>query len=456
MRDQNNLGKIPPQAVEVEQAVLGALMLESEAFEQIGHLMSKEAFYSPANGQIFETIKAMANSGKPIDLMTVTRELKERSLLEQVGGPLYITELTSLVSSAAHIEHHARIITEKYAQRDLIRICTEIQAKAYDTANDIDQLISDFQQAGNSLEKHFEGSDTGTPQLTVAKETLREIYSDVEKSRKGQTPGINTGFTELNEVLGGWRQTNLVIIAARPGVGKTSLALHFATKAAESGCWVNFFSLEMTKNQLFKIMLSGASDVNRTKIRDGYLNADELKRINHTTGQIENLPIIWNDRQINPNTLRGIIKRNYKAGRCNLVIIDYLQLITPTDKKAIREQQISEISRTLKGIALELQIPIICLSQLNREAEKEVPRLSHLRESGAIEQDADIVLFPYRPEPDKLKLIVAKSRHGRTGAIDIWANEQMTKFADNEPTECNYRENYNPDQSIEPTNNTPF
>lgn len=422
--------RIPPQAVEVEQAVLGALMLEAEAFNQVSHLLKKESFYELKNGLIFEVVESMAKASKPIDLVTVTRELKDRDLLNKIGGALYITQLTDQVSSAAHIEHHARIIAEKYAQRDLIRTCTEIQAKAYDPANDIDQLITELQQVGNSLEKHFEASDTGTPQRTVAKEALTEIYSDVEKDRKGETPGITTGFTKLNQWLGGWRPTNLIILAARPGVGKTSLALHFATRAAECGYWVNFFSLEMTNAQLFKITLSGASGINRTWIRDGHLSDDQLSEINRTIGRIENLPIIWHDQQVNPNGIKSIVKRNHKAGRCNLVIIDYLQLIAPTDKKAIREQQISEISRTLKGIALELQIPIICLSQLNRMAENDVPQLHHLRESGAIEQDADVVLFPYRPEQDQFKLIIGKSRHGRTGTIDIVANEQMTRFSD--------------------------
>jgi len=430
----NEIGKIPPQAVEVEQAVLGALLLESESFEAISHLLTKESFYDHRHGKIFETILNMAKTGKPIDLVTVTRELKDRSLLEQVGGPLFITQLAIQAPMAANLEYHARLIVEKYVVREMIRVLSELMVKAYDPANDVEQLLVDLQQAGNSLEKHFEAGDTGAAQRIVAKDTLTEIYQDVEKNRNGHSPGISTGFKELNEALGGWRPTNLIILAARPGIGKTSLALHFAVVAAKAGYFVNFFSLEMTGKQLFKILLAGASQVSRTQIRDGILNNAELKQIDRVTGQLEDLPIVWNDKPINISNLKSKVKRNHKAGHCGLVIIDYLQLIEPTDRKAIREQQISEISRTLKGMALELQIPVICLSQLNRMAENDIPQLHHLRESGAIEQDADVVLFPYRPSPYELKLIIGKSRHGRTGTIDIWANDQMTHFGDTSPT----------------------
>ncbi len=427
MNDGKEIFKMPPQAVEVEQAVLGALMLEAEAFDIVSPILNENSFYEHKHMQIFKVIKELSQQRKPIDLMIVTRELRDLNLLDQIGGPLYITELTSKVSSAAHIEFYARIIAEKYAQRDLIRKCIEIQEKAYDPTIDVDQLIVEMQHIGNQLEKHFEIAETGTIQKEVAKDALTEIYNDVEKNRKGEPAGIPTGFSELNKALGGWRPTNLVILAARPGVGKTSLALHFATKAAECGYCVNFFSLEMTQTQLFKIMLSGNSEVNRTRIRDGILTDFELKQIERATGKIENLPIIWNTKQINPHYLKSVIRHNHKSGRCDLVIIDYLQLIEPSDKKALREQQISEISRTLKGIALSEQIPIICLSQLNRMAEKEVPQLHHLRESGAIEQDADVVLFPFRDE-SQFKIIIGKSRHGKVGTIDVRVNEEMTKF----------------------------
>jgi replicative DNA helicase len=453
MAKLEQIGKIPPQAIELEQAVIGALMLESETFERISHLLKNESFYESRHGQIFDVIADMKTAQKPVDLLTVTRELTDRGILDSIGGASYITGLSLMVSSAAHIERYARVIAEKYAARDLIRVCSEIQTKAFDSSSDIENLLSEFKMIAEQIDKHFEANDIGTPQREVAKETLIEIHTEVANNRKGEINGISTGFSELDRALGGWKPTNLIIIAARPGVGKTSLALHFATIAAQKGHWVNFFSLEMTKNQLFKIMLSGDSDVNRTTIRDGRLSDSDLIKIEKSVGRLETLPISWYDKEINPNNLKSIISRNLKAGRCGMVVIDYLQLISPSDKRSIREQQIAEISRTLKAIALDLRIPVICLSQLNRLAESEMPKLHHLRESGAIEQDADVVIFPFRPEPERFCISIAKSRNGRIGGFDVWANDQMTRFADYKPINAGTNgslEMHNPDRNIEP------
>lgn len=427
-------GKLPPQAVEVEEAVLGALMLEREAYQIISGYVDTHSFYKNEHQKIFETIKSVAAKSKPVDLLTVTQELKDLGILEEVGGPSYITQLTRRVASAAHIEFHARIIAQKFIQRELIRISSEIQNESYDDTVDIEDLLSDARHKLNEIDNFIVSSNPGQTTDVVAKDALKDIEADAEAIKAGISPGISSGISDLDRALGGWRDTNLIILAARPGVGKTSFALHLAVTAARQGKWVNFYGLEMKNADLFRILLSGETDIPRSDIRDGRLETEDWKRIHSATGQLEKLPIIWNDyagttvAQIKANTAR-----NKKAGRCDIVIIDYLQLLKPTDKKAIREQQIADMTRTLKETALNEDIPVICLSQLNREVEKRTdkePNLSDLRESGAIEQDADVVLFLY--ENDGLHLKIGKNRRGKRGKVKFWSNEEKTCFSDSQ------------------------
>lgn len=454
-------GKIPPQAVEVEEAVLGALMLERDAFFTVSGIIEARSFYKDEHQIIFEVIKDLASHEKPIDLLTVTRELMDRSILNKVGGPLYITELTSKVASAAHIEYHSRIIAQKFIQREMIRISSEIQAKAFDETIDVEDLIYFSGKAIDEVVNNIGTVDTGTPTMAVIAQACKEIEIDCMNAAAGKVTGITTGFRTLDEFIGGWKPGTLTIIASRPGIGKTSLALHFAKIAALNKCWVNFFSMEMSKTDLVKILISGQSGINRSKIRDGKLESYDWDKLNRSIGKLENLSIVWNDRAgINVNQIKAAIRKNKKAGRCDLVILDYLQLVAPTDKKLIREQQIAEISRILKEITLNENIPVICLSQLNREAEHEEPKPSHLRESGAIEQDADIILFPWRPgyngqtsngQPipeNEIKMIIGKNRRGRRGSFKIYANEEMTQFSESDFEAFVPRE-YNPNEFTE-------
>ena len=434
-------GKIPPQALEMEEIVLGSLMLEADAFHRVSGIIDAQCFYKSEHQLIFSTVKSLADTGKNIDLVTVVRTLKDAGKIDQVGGPLYITGLTKNVASAAHIEFHARIIAQKYIQRELIRISSEIQKDAFDDTSDIDDLISDARNKLNEVDNLIVNSNTGQTSKVVAIEALKEIEKDAMAIKAGISPGITTGFHDLDISLGGWRNTNLIILAARPSVGKTSLALHFAKVAAASGNWVNFYGLEMKNPDLFRIMLSGPSGLSRTTLRDGSLEEYEWEKLHSGTAQLEKLPIIWNDNPtITVNNIRSNTVRNKKAGKCGLIIIDYLQLIKPTDKKAIREQQISEISRSLKEIALANNVPIICLSQLNRDVEKrsdKEPTLADLRESGAIEQDADVVMFLYNNEGLKMK--VGKNRRGRIGQIEFWTNDEKTIFSDYSPIDSPMR-----------------
>lgn len=455
--------KVPPQAIDVEEAVLGALMLEKDAYHTVQAILKPESFYKEEHKKIFNVIKELASKEKPIDLLVVTQELKNRGELDEVGGPLYITQLTGRVASAAHVEFHARIIAQKFIQRELIRIGSELITASFDDNEDIETILSNLKLNISEAEGYSYNSNSGGLQADVCKAAIIEIEKDCQTVKAGKSPGITTGFRDLDYSTGGWRNTNLIVLAARPGVGKTSLALHFAIKAARAGNWVNYYSMEMKKEDLFRIILSGESGVNRSDIRDGTLKDSDWIPINNAVTSLENLPIIWFDYAgITPAQIKANTAKNRKKGKCDIIILDYLQLIAPTDRKAIREQQISEMSRTFKGIALNENIPFICLSQLNREASETKPQLHHLRESGAIEQDADIVLFPHRDKEDNSFIItVAKNRRGRIGDFKILANDEMTVF-ENMPREIYKKQNtsinataVNPNRNYEP-NDHPF
>lgn len=443
-------GKLPPQAVEVEEAVIGALMLEADAIHRVLDVIDTPSFYKDSHQKIFDVIKKLSSERKPIDLLTVTQELRNRGELEAVGGPMEITKLTRRVASVAHVEFHARIIAQKFIQRELIRVSTEIQVDSYDDQQDLEELLSGARSKIGDIDSLILGSCSGQMSQVVAEDALKELEKDCVATKSGKTPGISTGFYDLDDALGGWRNTNLIILAARPSVGKSSLALHFALTAAMNGVWVNFYGLEMKNHDYFRILLSGMTGIDRTSIRDGRLTDDDWKKINEATSILRDLPILWSDNpSLTANHVRNQTIRNKKAGRCGLVIIDYLQLLKPTDKKAIREQQIAEMTRTLKESAMIDDVPVIALSQLNRDIEKrsdKEPTLADLRESGAIEQDADVVLFLWDKDEPKLK--IGKNRRGKTGPIDFWANDQKTAFGDRPPMtefeklpELNFEEN---------------
>jgi replicative DNA helicase len=430
--NQIQMDGVPPQAIEAEEIVLGGLLLDSEAYSRIANILSNpDCFYKEDHRIVFKAIQKLAQSGKPTDPIMVGTELARTGELEAAGGRYGLTMLTKNIARATNIEHHARIVAQTFIQRELIRIGWETARSGFDNSLDIEEQLTNLRNKFTEIENIAISTHTGKTQIDVLSGSIQEIEEDCRRTESGKPAGITTGLKILNRNTGGWRDTNLVILAARPGVGKTSLALHFAIKAAQAGTWVNFYGLEMTSEDLMRIMIAAESGVDRTSLRDGKVSEEEWSRINKATTKLERLPILWYDNagitsaQINANT-----RRNKKKGRCGLVIIDYLQLMTPTDKKANREQQVSEISRTLKKTALEMKVPILCLSQLNREASEGKPQLHHLRESGAIEQDADVVIFPWWDEEARYQITVAKNRRGTCGTFEIAANEQMTHFSD--------------------------
>ena len=439
-------GKIPPQAPEVEEAVLGALMLERDAYITVAAILKSESFYKEEHQKIFKVIQHLVTNEKPVDLLMVTQELKNREELDEVGGPIYITQLTSRVASAAHIEFHARIIAQKYIQRELIRISSEIQVKSYDDSMELDDLID---YAESSLFKVTEGNISKESQ--PIKPLLREAIERIEENAKKPDglSGIASGFSKLDKITSGWQNTDLMIIASRPAMGKTAFALTMARNMAVlKQVPVAVFSLEMSSLQLVNRLIAAETELGSEKIKSGKLEEWEWELFNRRIKNLENAPLYIDDTPaLSVFEFRAKCRRLKMQYDIGIVIVDYLQLMTAgTDVRGNREQEVSTISRNLKAIAKEINVPIIALSQLNRSVESrdgKRPQLSDLRESGAIEQDADMVMFIHRPEYYGItqdadgnsligvaEIIIAKHRNGSVGDVQLAFKASLAKFTD--------------------------
>ena len=438
-------GKIPPQAPEVEEAVLGALMLERDAFTGVAAILKAESFYKEEHQKIFKVIQHLVANEKPVDLLMVTQELKNRQELDEVGGPIYITQLTSRVASAAHIEFHARIIAQKYIQRELIRISSEIQVKSYDDSLELDDLID---YAESSLFKVTEGNISKESQ--PIKPLLRAAIERIEENAKKPDglSGIPSGFSKLDKITSGWQNSDLMIVAGRPAMGKTAFVLSMARNMAVlKQVPVAVFSLEMSSMQLVLRLIAAETELGSDKIKSGKLQDWEWELFNRRIKNLENAPLYIDDTPaLSIFEFRAKCRRLKIQYGIGIVIVDYLQLMTAgTDVKGNREQEVSTISRNLKAIAKEINVPIIALSQLNRSVESREgkrPQLSDLRESGAIEQDADMVMFIHRPEAYGItqdadgnsligvaEIIVAKHRNGSTGDFQLAFKSSLAKFS---------------------------
>jgi len=430
-------GKMLPQALDLEEAVLGAIINEPDSFLKVQGILKPDSFYNEENKIIYGTICEMNKGNKPIDLLTITRRLRDVGKIHDIGGPIYLTNLSSKIAMSHNIESYAKIVAQKYMQRELIRISYETIERAYDENEDIDDTLSKIRSQIESIEDITVKDGKTTKE--VASSALTEIESDCFLSSEGSTSGIDTGFFTLNEAIGGWKAPNFVVLGARPSVGKTTEALHFAITAAKAGYPVNLYTYEMTSEDLFKIALAGESQVNRTGIRDGKIDESDWKKINESLKVIEDLPIIWYDNpNIKASQIRSNTFKNKRNGQCDLVIIDYIQLIPAEDRRQIREQQVSEISRTLKNITTSIKIPVIALSQLNREIEKRSdpePINSDLRESGTLEQDADVIIFSYVFKDEYGEVSerwnkISKNRRGKVGKFQIYDDGQMSSLSD--------------------------
>jgi replicative DNA helicase len=441
------LGKLPPQSPELEKAVLGAILIQSSAIYDITNIIQPESFYIPAHKTIYSAMLELALSQKPIDTITVSEELKAKDQLEDVGGLPYLIELTELIGTASHLEYHARIVQQKYIQRELIMASTEIQKMSYDETKDVDELIT---FAEGSIFKISEG--TIKKELTRIGSVIEAAKVSIEKAatHKGGYRGVPSGFTALDRLTSGWQPSDLVIIAARPSMGKTAFVLSMARNiAVEYQKPVVFFSLEMSAQQLGTRLMSAEIEVSGEKLRNGDLTEAEWQCLETKLNRLETAPLYIDDTPaISVFELRAKCRRQARSkDGLGIIIIDYLQLMSSgVDNKGNREQEVSTISRSLKAIAKELNVPIIALSQLNRSVETRSndkrPQLSDLRESGAIEQDADIVAFIHRPEYYGIKeidgvstqglatVIVAKHRNGSVDDVNLRFVKELAKFQD--------------------------
>lgn len=442
------LGKLPPQAVDLEEAVLGALMLERDALTSVIDILKPESFYKDSNKAIFEAIVDLFNNSEPVDLLTVTSQLRKNGKLEIVGGAYYITELTTRVNSAANIEYHARIIAEQSIKRELIKVSSEIQHDAYEDTTDVFQLLDKTEQALFEIsESHIRKNYSDMNSL------MREAIEELEarKKHKDGLTGVASGFTALDRVTSGWQPSDLVIIAARPGMGKTAFVVSAMRNAAvDFNHAVGIFSLEMSSIQLVNRLISAESELDSEKIKKGDLKDYEWEQLVHKTHKLTSAPIFIDDTPgLSILELRAKCRRLKAQHDVRLIIIDYLQLMSGDSSKGSgnREQEIASISRALKGIAKELNVPVIALSQLSRAVETrggdKRPQLSDLRESGSIEQDADMVMFLYRPEYYGItedengmptngtgEVIIAKHRNGSLENVQLKFIGRFTKFAD--------------------------
>ncbi len=444
-------GKIPPKAIDLEEAVLGACMIEKEALDVVIDILQPDAFYTDAHQKIFKAINALFGAAKPIDILTVADQLRTNGELEDVGGPYYLAELTNRIASAANVEFHARIVAQKYIQRELIRVSSNIIKDAYEDTTDVFELLDEaeknlFAIADENLRKN--GSMIGG----IVSTEILEISKRMSRAQEGDVlTGVGSGFTELDRATSGWQKSDLIIVAARPGMGKTSFNLALARNAAiDLQKPVAFFSLEMTTNQLVQRLISMETEINADKLRKGTLEPYEWTQLTMRVDKLKKAPIIIDDSPaLNVFELRAKCRRYKEQFGIEMVIIDYLQLMagSSVNGKGMgnREQEISQISRSLKSIAKELNIPIIALSQLSRAVETrggvKRPMLSDLRESGAIEQDADIVIFLYRPEYYEIfqdedgndtrglaEVIIAKHRNGELKTIKTKFINRYAKF----------------------------
>lgn len=439
--------KIQPQDKEIEDAVLGALMLERDAYAIVCDLLRPESFYDPGNQKIYAAINKLGVMQQPIDMLTVTQQLRADGALDDVGGPVRISELTSNVASAAHIEYHARIVAQKFLARRLISFCSEIEKKSFDESYDIDDLLQEaegklFEISQGNLKKDFTQID---PVINSAMEQI-----EAAGKRESGLSGLQTGFHNLDKLTSGWQNSDLIIIAARPAMGKTAFVLSMAKNmAVDYNTPVAIFSLEMSNLQLVNRLISNVCEIEGEKIKSGRLSRQEWEQLNSRVRSLFSAPLYVDDSpSLSILELRTKARRLVKEHGVKIIIIDYLQLMNATGMKfGSREQEVSMISRSLKQLAKELNIPVIALSQLSRKVEErndgnKRPQLSDLRESGAIEQDADIVCFIHRPEyytrsttdaEDRdirgmAEFIVAKHRSGSVDDIEMTFVARFARF----------------------------
>lgn len=447
-------GKLPPQAIDLEEAVLGAILVDSNGLHEAMEVLFEEVFYKEAHRCIFKAVYSLFNRNEPIDLLTVSNELKKDSKLEISGGDYYLIQLTQKVSSAAHINYHSRILLQKYVQRKCIATSSELIENSYNEDVDIFEL----------LEKVYKDYGTVSDLITVGKiQSFKESVNNYLDKSQSDKKGIPSSLTKLNQKLNGYQNSDLIILAARPGMGKTAMVLNEVLECGLNGIPVAFFSLEMSVNQIIGRLLSTISGIEITKINNFNLSHSEVLYLKECSEMLAKLPIFIDDTGgISPIELKIKSNKLKREHGIKMIVVDYLQLMKIKNKKVnSRENEISEISQSLKNLAKDLDVPVIALSQLSRQVEQrgtsKRPMLSDLRDSGSIEQDADVVMFIYRPEyykidqwddedqdstTDQAEIDVAKYRHGETGYCRIGCELKFMRFMDIESLGENINNRY--------------
>lgn len=449
----DDYGHLQPQATDLEKAVLGSLMVEKDAYFHVCEILTPESFYEKRHQQIFEAIRSLNAEEKPVDILTVAERLDAMGVLEDVGGRFYITQLSSLVTSSAHIEYHARLVAQKALARALITFTSGIQTKAFEPTQDVDELMQEaegelFRLSQQNMRKDYTQIDS----------VVQSAYESIQRAaaNAGNLSGIPSLYHKLDEITGGWQNSDLVILAARPAMGKTAFALSMAKNIAiDQRIPMAFFSLEMSNEQLIKRVMSNAAEVESEKLRSGQLAPYEWGQLDSAMQAMQGAKLFLDDTPgLSVFELRTKARRLVREEGVKIIMIDYLQLMNAQGMKfSGRQEEVSTISRSLKGLAKELNIPILALSQLNRGIDNRVagdaegkgtnrPQLSDLRESGAIEQDADMVLFIHRPEyyhiyqdpktgrdlRGKAEIIIAKHRNGRLDDVVLTFKGKYTRF----------------------------
>jgi len=432
------LERVPPYNLEAEQALLGSMMIDREAVYIAMELVQAEHFYKEAHQVIFTAILSLESRGEPVDMITLTEELRQQNSLEKVGGVSYIAALANAVPTAANARYYASIVEEKAILRSLIRFANSIASRCYEDSEDTHQLLDSAEQAILEIAGH-----RNTGGLLPIKQVLGETLEKIEylANKKGSITGVPSFFTDLDNMTAGWQPSDLIIVAARPAMGKTSFCLNVAQNAAiRAKIPVAIFSLEMSREQLVQRLMSSEAMIDQHKIRTGRLLDEEWVRLTRAVQPLSTANMYIDDTPaISILELRARARRLKAEKGLGLIVIDYLQLMQMGRRSDSRQQEISEISRSLKALARELNVPVIALSQLSRAVEQtheKKPALSHLRESGALEQDADMVMFIYRdeyynPETEKpgiAEIIIAKHRNGPTGTVELGFIKEFTKF----------------------------
>jgi len=430
--------KLPPQNIEAEQCLLGCLMLDKDAIIKVIDSIRPEDFYKSTHQDIYQAMVDLYGRSEPIDILSVSARLKERNKINEIGGSEYLTSLINTVPTATHVINYAKIVRQKKILRDLISASEEIGLSAFNEVEDVDQLLDKAEKIVFNI-----GQRSLTQSFIPIKEIISDTFERLDELSKfsGKLRGVPTGFIDLDKLLGGLQNSDLIILAARPSMGKTSLALDIARNAAVmENKPVGLFSLEMSKEQLADRLLASLANINLWNMRNGRLTEDDYSRLQHAMGSLSEAPLYINDiGMVNILQIRAMARRLQSTKGLSLIVIDYLQLMEPMNRFASPVQQVTENSRALKLLAKELNVPVLVLSQLSRAVESrvpQIPRLADLRESGAIEQDADVVMMIYREDKynenslqkNIAKILIEKHRNGPTGGIELYFDENRASF----------------------------